>query len=138
MTQDNESLIMTPVEIKQAWDDGMYTPKGYLHHLLLAHRPPGEPWKIESVPEFCQRWNLSERQFYEAKAALVAENLIAETITECLELTAMGLDTSEPIPALGELIADTLDAQDQGTGSSEWSAWYDEARRRGLVLASQR
>ena len=114
-----------------------YTPKGYLHHLLLAHRPPGEPWKIESVPEFCQRWQLTERQFYKAKAALVAADLIDETITEVIELTARPLDTLEPsMPALGELIADTFDAQDP-SGTSEWATWYEEARRRGLVLASQ-
>ena len=83
-------MNLSPDDIKQLWEDEHYTPKGYLHHLLLAHCPPGEPWKIENVTEFCQRWNLPERQFYKAKAALIAADLI------------------------------------------------DEARRRGLVLASQR
>ena len=133
-------MNLSPDDVKQLWDAEHYTPKGYLYHLLLAHRPPGEPWKVGSVSEFCQRWDLPERQFYKAKAALVAEDLIDETITDCVELTARPLDTSEPsMPALGELIAETLDAQqEQLTGSSEWAAWYEEARRRGLVLASQR
>ncbi|MEM0979526.1 MAG: hypothetical protein AAGH78_04540, partial [Cyanobacteria bacterium P01_H01_bin.58] len=42
------------------------------------------------------------------------------------------------MPALGELIAETFDAQDPSSGNSDWATWYDEARRRGLVLASQR
>lgn len=127
-------------DLKQLWAEGHYTLKGYLYLLLLAHRPPGEPWKIESVPEFCQCWNLTERQFYKAKAALVAEDAINETINEGIELTAIPSEDVEPsMPALGELIADTLDAQpEQPTGNSDWATWYDEARRRGLVLASQR
>ena len=132
-------MNLSPDDIKQLWEADHYTPKGYLHHLLLAHRPPGEPWKIESVSEFCQCWNLPERQFYKAKAALIAADLIDETITDCVELTARPLDTSEPsMPALGELIADTLDVQATQTDGSAWATWYDEARRRGLVLASQR
>ncbi|ESA36030.1 hypothetical protein N836_09105 [Leptolyngbya sp. Heron Island J] len=133
-------MNLSPDDIKQLWEAEHYTPKGYLHCLLLAHRPPGEPWKIESVAEFCQRWNFPERQFYKAKAALVADDLIDETITDCVELTARPLDTSEvSMPALGELIAETLNAQpEQPTDNSDWATWYDEARRRGLVLASQR
>ena len=133
-------MNLSPDNLKQLWETEHYTPKGYLYHLLLAHCAPGELWKIESVSEFCQRWNISERQFYKAKAALVAADLIDEAITDCIELTARPLDTSEPsMPALGKLIADTLDAQpEQPTGSSDWATWYDEARRRGLVLASQR
>ena len=127
-------------DLQQLWAADHYTPKGYLYQLLLAHRPPGEPWKIEHVPDFCQRWQLTERQFYKAKADLVAEDLIDEAITECIELTAIPLDFSEPsMPALGELIAETLDAQPEpSSGNSDWATWYDEARRRGLVLASQR
>ncbi len=133
------AMNLYPDDIKQLWEAEHYTPKGYLHHLLLAHCPPGESWKIESVPEFCQRWNLSEQQFEQAKAELFAEDLIAETMTECLELTAMGSHTSEQsMSASGELIADIIDAQEEQTGNSEWADWYDEARRRGLVLASQR
>lgn len=134
-------MNQSPNDVKQLWDADHYTPKGYLYHLLLAHRLPGESWKIDSVSEFCQRWNLSERQFYEAKAALVAEDLIDETISGSVELTAVlprDGDQTLAIPALGELIADTLDSQDPSSGNSEWASWYDEARRRGLVLASQR
>ena len=72
-------MTLSPDDIKQLWDAEHYTLKGYLYHLLLAHRSPGKPWKIEHVPDFCQRWALSERQFYKAKAALVAEDLIEET-----------------------------------------------------------
>ena len=123
-------------EMKQLWAEGHYTLKGYLYLLLLAHRPTGEPWKIERVSEFCQRWNLTERQFYKAKAALIADDLIDETITEVIELTTRSIVTSEQsMPTLGEVIADTLDGQEP---NSEWATWYDEARRRGLVLASQR
>ncbi|NEZ54232.1 hypothetical protein [Adonisia turfae] len=135
-----DGMNLSPDNVKQLWEAEHYTPKGYLYHLLLAHRPPGEPWKIESVPEFCQRWNFPERQFYKAKAALIADDLIDETITDCVELTVLSLDISElSMPALGELIAETLDAHPgPTTGNSEWATWYDEARRRGLVLASQR
>lgn len=126
-------------DLKQRWAEGHYTLKGYLYLLLLAHRPPGEPWQIESVPEFCQCWNLTERQFYKAKAVLVAEDAITETIREGIELTAIPSEDVEPsMPALGKLIADTFDAQEPNSGTSEWATWYDEARRRGLVLASQR
>ncbi|MDV3351451.1 hypothetical protein QGP82_22295 [Leptothoe sp. LEGE 181152] len=133
-------MNLSPDDIKQLWAAEHYTPKGFLYLLLLAHCPPGEPWKIESVSEFCQCWNLTERQFYKAKAALVVEDLIDETINDAIELTAIPPNKSAPsMPALGELIADTLDAQpEQLTGNSDWAAWYDEARRRGLVLASQR
>lgn len=133
-------MSLSPDDIKQLWEAEHYTPKGYLYCLLLAHRPPGEPWKIENVAEFCQRWNLPERQFYKAKAALVADDLIEESISEFVELTAIRSDVSdqEPsMPMLGELIADTFDAKEP-TSSSDWATWYDEARRRGLVLASQR
>ena len=133
-------MNLSPDDLKQLWAAEHYTPKGYLYQLLLAHRPPGEPWKIEHVPDFCQRWQLTERQFYKAKAALVAEDLIDEAITECIELTAIRPEDSEPsMPKLGELIAETLDAhQEMQTDDSDWATWYEEARRRGLVLASQR
>ncbi|MEN8444084.1 MAG: hypothetical protein ABG776_03615 [Cyanobacteria bacterium J06555_13] len=132
-------MNLSPDDLKQLWAAEHYTPKGYLYQLLLAHRPPGEPWKIEHVPDFCQRWQLTERQFYKAKAALVAEDLIDEAITECIELTAISRDFSEPsMPVLGDLIAETFDAQEPSSGNSDWATWYDEARRRGLVLASQR
>ena len=133
-------MNLSSADLKQLWEAEHYTPKGYLYHLLLVHHSPGEPWKIENVSEFCQRWHLPERQFHQAKAALVAENLIDETINEGIELTAIPSEDSEPpMPVLGEVIADTLDAQpEQLPGNSDWATWYDEARRRGLVLASQR
>ena len=132
-------MNLSPDNVKQLWEAEHYTPKGYLYHLLLAHRSPGEPWKIESVSEFCQRWQLTERQFYKAKAALVTEDLIDETVNESIELTVISSIESAPsMPALGELIADTLDAQSEPQPDSDWATWYDEARRRGLVLASQR
>ena len=133
-------MNLSPDNLKQLWAADHYTPKGYLYHLLLAHRPPGEPWKIDHVPDFCQRWQLTERQFYKAKAALVAEDLIDEAINDGIELTAIPPNESAPsMPALGDLIAETLDAHpEEPTGNSEWTTWYDEARRRGLVLASQR
>ena len=132
-------MNLSPDDLKQLWAAEHYTPKGYLYHLLLAHRPPGEPWKIEHVPDFCQCWQLTERQFYKAKAALVAEDLIDEAINEGIELTAIPPNESAlSMPALGELSAETFDAQDPSSGNSDWATWYDEARRRGLVLASQR
>lgn len=85
-------MNLSPDDIKQLWEAEHYTPKGYLYLLLLAHRPPGEPWKIESVSEFCQRWKLTERQFYKAKAALVADDLVDESINEFVELTAIRPD----------------------------------------------
>ncbi|MEM6518733.1 MAG: hypothetical protein AAF722_05290 [Cyanobacteria bacterium P01_C01_bin.70] len=155
MTQPNhDGEGLTLADIKQGWEAGYYTPRGYLYHLLLAYQASGSALRIESISAFCREWNISRSRFYKAKAALVKDGLIEENIIGAVGLTAIPVDVAraetadgdleelEPgpsMPALGELIADTLDTKlEQPTGNSEWATWYDEARRRGLVLASQR
>ncbi|MBE9068716.1 hypothetical protein IQ260_18885 [Leptolyngbya cf. ectocarpi LEGE 11479] len=155
MTQANHEGL-TLANIKQGWEAGYYTPRGYLYHLILAYQASGSALRIESVAAFCRDWNISRSRFYKAKAALVRDGLLEEKIIGAVGLTAIPvnvarsetadfnsdpeeLDQGPSMPALGELIADTLDAQpEQPTSNSDWATWYDEARRRGLVLASRR
>ena len=81
-------LRLCPDEVKALWEQGHYTPKGYLYQLVLAHRKPGWPWKISNVSEFCREWGFARRTFYKAKAALIAEGLLEEEITGSFELIA--------------------------------------------------
>ena len=81
-------LRLTPQEVKTLWEKGQYTPKGYLYHLVLAHRREEWAWKISNVSEFCREWGFVRRTFYKAKAALINEGLLSEEIEGSFELIA--------------------------------------------------
>ncbi|MEM9091288.1 MAG: hypothetical protein AAGC93_21420 [Cyanobacteria bacterium P01_F01_bin.53] len=82
-------LRLTPAEVKIHWEKGNYTPRGYLHHLILAHRKPGWSWRIENVSQFCREWEIPRSTFYKAKAVLVADGVITERIVGSVELTVV-------------------------------------------------
>ncbi|MEM0978643.1 MAG: hypothetical protein AAGH78_00075 [Cyanobacteria bacterium P01_H01_bin.58] len=84
--QTSPHLRLSPPEVKGLWELGQYTPKGYLYHLILAHRKPGWVWRIDNVSEFCREWGFARRTFYRAKAALIDESLIEEEIFGAIEL----------------------------------------------------
>jgi hypothetical protein len=75
--------------LKQRWRFGDYTPVGYLIEILETMAAIGEPIAIPNVKEFCQTWEISERQFYRAKAKLVARGDLEE---ECGGLAINLLD----------------------------------------------
>ncbi|NEP59022.1 MAG: hypothetical protein F6K31_18700 [Symploca sp. SIO2G7] len=90
--QKSPHLRLSPPEVKGLWELGQYTPKGYLYHLILAHRKPGWIWRIDNVSEFCREWGFARRTFYRAKAALIEEGLIEEEIFGAIELKATSTD----------------------------------------------
>ncbi|MBD2406613.1 hypothetical protein H6G63_20745 [Leptolyngbya sp. FACHB-402] len=63
-----------------------YTPTGYLYHLLLALRKEGWWYRIDNITEFCDRWKIKRRTFYDAKAALIADGVLEENILGAVEL----------------------------------------------------
>lgn len=79
-------LRLTPPQIFDLWQQGHYTPKGYLYHLVLAHKRAGWWWRIDNVAEFCRKWDINRRTFYRAKAALIHEGRFEEVITSSVEL----------------------------------------------------
>lgn len=79
-------LRLTPPQIFDLWEQGHYTPKGYLYHLVLAHKRAGWWWRIDNVSEFCRKWNIKRRTFYRAKADLISAGLFEESITGSVDL----------------------------------------------------
>ena len=79
-------LRLTPDQIHELWLLGRYTPTGYLHHLVLSHKRAGWWWRIGNISEFCQKWDIKERTFYRAKAALINEGVFEESITSSVDL----------------------------------------------------
>ena len=85
-------LRLTPPQILELWESDHYTPKGYLYHLVLAHRRAGWWWRIDNVSEFCREWKINRRTFYRAKAALIHEGIFEESITGSIELRVVSTD----------------------------------------------
>lgn len=88
MTHSTRSphLELTPAEVLQLWKEGHYTPKGYLYHLVLAHRKVGWWFRISNVSEFCRKWEIQRRTFYRAKAALIESGHLEESITGTVDI----------------------------------------------------
>ena len=113
-------LRLTPQEVKTLWEKGQYTPKGYLYHLVLAHRREEWAWKINNVSEFCREWGFVRRTFYKAKAALIDEGLLSEEIEGSFELIPHRCappDTpvpggAHPVPGGAHLSSETLSQQE--------------------------
>lgn len=87
--QKSSHLRLQPAEVKGLWESGYYSPRGYLYHLILAHRKPGWTWKIDNVSQFCKDWGIARSTFYKAKSALVTEGVINEKIIGSVELTVI-------------------------------------------------
>ena len=123
-------LRLTPIQVFELWQSGNYTPKGYLYHLVLAHRRAGWWWRIDNVSEFCQTWDIKRRTFYRAKAALIQEGIFEESITGSIELrvssalhcvtSAAGVptesqrvpDLAQPVPTESQVAAETIAPQE--------------------------
>lgn len=110
-------LRLTPPQILELWESDYYTPKGYLYHLVLAHRRAGWWWRIDNVSEFCREWKINRRTFYRAKAALVYEGLFEESITGSIDLRVIstnvcvagdtGVTNESPrVPDLAQSVSD--------------------------------
>lgn len=81
-----QHLRATPQDILWKWRNGFYTPKGYLYDLILAFRRAGWWYRIDSVTQFCDDWEIKRRTFYSAKASLIEMKLFEENIIGAVEL----------------------------------------------------
>ncbi|WP_346293969.1 hypothetical protein [Sphaerothrix gracilis] len=79
-------LELTTHDVLQLWREGHYTPKGYLYHLILAHRKAGWWFRIANVSEFCRKWEIQRRTFYRAKACLIENGQLEESIVGAVDL----------------------------------------------------
>ncbi|NET31375.1 MAG: hypothetical protein F6K19_05155 [Cyanothece sp. SIO1E1] len=79
-------LELTPKEVFELWKEGHYTAKGYLYHLLLAHKKAGWWFRVNSVSDFCKKWGINRRTFYKAKAALIIDGKLEESIMGAIDL----------------------------------------------------
>lgn len=79
-------LRLTPEAVHQNWLDQLYSPAGYLYHLILAFRKQGWWFRIENVSQFCREWHINRRTFYRAKAELIANGKLEEHIKGSVNL----------------------------------------------------
>ncbi len=130
-------LRLTPAEVKAHWEKGNYTPRGYLHHLILAHRKPGWAWRIDNVSQFCRDWEIPRSTFYKAKAILVADGVITERIVGSVELTVISTnectqpetgvsdgrqsvsDLRQVVPDLRQVVSDLRQSQPETVDGKE-------------------
>jgi hypothetical protein len=77
---------LTAEQVRQNWELGDYTASGYLYHLIGALKRDGWHLTIANVDQFCQKWKLTRRSFFRAKAKLILQNRIEETISGKVEL----------------------------------------------------
>ena len=112
-------LRLTAPQVFDLWESGHYTPKGYLYHLVLAHKRAGWWWRIENVAEFCREWKINRRTFYRAKAALVNEGIFEESITGSIDLrvasTNVCVTSVSPVPDLSQRVPDLSQAVTDGS-----------------------
>jgi hypothetical protein len=79
-------IRLTCDDIFENWKAGLYTPAGYLYHLIMAARKVGWWLRINSVRQFCDQWQIHERAFYRAKAKLIASGQLEERIIDSVEI----------------------------------------------------
>ena len=128
--QKSPHLRLSPPEVKGLWELGHYSPKGYLYHLILAHRKPGWTWKIDNVSQFCKDWGIARSTFYKAKGALVAEGLIEEKIIGSVELTVISTnECTQPETGVSEA---RLAVSDGGQGVSDPGLTVSDGRHSTL------
>lgn len=98
-----------------------YTPTGYLYHLLLALRKEGWWYRIDNITEFCDRWKIKRRTFYDAKAALIADGVLEENILGAVELRIIDAaensrttvqDAAHPVQDAAQTIPETEATQE--------------------------
>ncbi|MEM9092754.1 MAG: hypothetical protein AAGC93_29005 [Cyanobacteria bacterium P01_F01_bin.53] len=101
---------LTPAAVKQGWESGEYTAKGYLYHLYLVHRQADKRWQIGNVAAFCKEWGIGRSTFYRAKAALIKDGLLRSTRNSTIVLKLTTVPTgAEPLPLMAETLAKTID-----------------------------
>jgi hypothetical protein len=86
-------LELEPIELKKNWQQGFYSPPGYLYHLFLAMKRVGWWIRIDNVSRFCQEWEINRRTFYRAKAKLIDLGLLEEDIVGPINIRL----TSKPL-----------------------------------------
>ena len=92
----------TTEQVRASWKLGDYSPHGYLFSLLESMKESGFPITIDSVDEFCEKWEINRRAFYRAKAKLVTQGRMEEKIIGKVvlkltsNLTSIDGDRSDP------------------------------------------
>ena len=79
-------LRLTPAQVLGNWQQSLYTPAGYLYHLILALRRQGWWLQINNVSEFCRQWEINRRAFYRAKAQLILAGQLEESMDDSINL----------------------------------------------------
>ena len=84
--KETAHLRITAQEAKELYLSGLFTTHAYLYLLVRALR-----WiHINNVQEFCQEWGIHERAFYRAKAILISQGYVEETINNPFDLHCPG------------------------------------------------
>ena len=78
--KETAHLRITAQEAKELYLSGLFTTHAYLYLLVRALRKDGWWLYFNSVTEFCQEWGIHERAFYRAKAILISQGYLEETI----------------------------------------------------------
>jgi len=78
--KETAHLRITAQEAKELYLSGLFTTHAYLYILVRALRKDGWWLYFDSITEFCQEWGIPERSFYRAKAILVSQGYLEETI----------------------------------------------------------
>lgn len=79
-------LRLTPAQVLGNWQQSLYTPAGYLYHLILALRRQGWWLQINNVSQFCRQWEINRRAFYRAKAQLILAGQLEESMDDSINL----------------------------------------------------
>jgi len=78
--KETAHLRITAQEAKELYLSGLFTTHAYLYILVRTLRKDGWWLYFNSVTEFCQEWGIHERAFYRAKAILISQGYLEETI----------------------------------------------------------
>lgn len=88
-------LQLTPAQVLANWQQGFYTPTGYLYHLVLALRRQGWWLRIDNISQFCRQWEMNRRAFYRAKAQLLLDGRLEENIDDAIDLRVPSYGTED-------------------------------------------
>lgn len=69
-------VMITPEELKLNYKAGVLNAQTYLLYLIKTQRTEGWEWRF-NVEEFCRKWEIAERTFYDALSKLRVKKLIS-------------------------------------------------------------
>ncbi len=121
-------LRLTPAQVLANWQQGFYTPTGYLYHLLLALRRQGWWLRIDNISQFCRQWEMNRRAFYRAKAQLLLAGRLEENIDDAIDLRVPNHGPEDQGDGLEQVsqIDTTVTKMSQDPGVSEVSQGVSE------------